>query len=580
MALKRENILGLIGSRRYHSAILTTFSFDFYFFEMKAMKWLRSSGVRNINVLIDGHYYAELMDQLSGEEMHLAPGYSLYPIFHQPIFHPKMWMLFGDKEGLLIIGSGNLTNAGNGNNDEIWGAFQFDIRYTENAHIFSSAWQYIQSLCSSIKGLTHEKTTRWILDHSKWLIDLPKSEPFQFYPVAGGEQLALLFNSNNSSIWVQMTSLMANEDVVEITAISPYYDKKGSALQSLALQYPGARINVVIDSSGLVPELLPSSEFYTFYNWYDSGVSSKLYSKTSDIHNNSQLHAKLIHFLNRNGTEYCLFGSANITPEGLGLSGTRANREVSLLIKSLNSGLLNTLGIQLKSAKNLSDFKVETKPSIYETIVKRNILQIRLLSAEWIYDELHLFTEGEFHNPIEARLFDNENRLLQTINIGDLATEIKSKPSTSIQGSHHIGLFDRTDGSSVSNKILLADYLLLLKTHPNPRTEEIERIYNEIQGGELDRVLDLLQFAILDFEEESDTSTNIMSSRSHQTISNAEHLGPDKLYELSSYKPIEHHSIEQNLLMTSLSLRVLDVLKFIKSTDFYRNSQPELRVDE
>ncbi|MBK8587132.1 MAG: hypothetical protein IPN88_17690 [Bacteroidetes bacterium] len=54
MALLRENILGLIGSRRYHSAILTTFSFDFFFFGMKAMKWLRSYGVRNVNVLIDG----------------------------------------------------------------------------------------------------------------------------------------------------------------------------------------------------------------------------------------------------------------------------------------------------------------------------------------------------------------------------------------------------------------------------------------------------------------------------------------------------------------------------------------------
>ena len=106
MTLERENILTLIGSRRYHSCILTTFSFDFYFFEMKAMKWLRSCGVRNINVFIDGHYYSELMQQATGEEMQLTAGYSLYPVFQKSIFHPKIWMLFGDKEGLLIVGSG------------------------------------------------------------------------------------------------------------------------------------------------------------------------------------------------------------------------------------------------------------------------------------------------------------------------------------------------------------------------------------------------------------------------------------------------------------------------------------------
>ncbi len=95
MAIKRGNILSLIGNGRYHSCILTTFSFDFYFFEMKVMKWLRSCGVRNVNVFIDGHFYSELMQQATGDEMKFSTGYSLYPIFGNGIFHPKVWLLFG-----------------------------------------------------------------------------------------------------------------------------------------------------------------------------------------------------------------------------------------------------------------------------------------------------------------------------------------------------------------------------------------------------------------------------------------------------------------------------------------------------
>ncbi|MBK8587133.1 MAG: hypothetical protein IPN88_17695 [Bacteroidetes bacterium] len=121
--------------------------------------------------------------------MKLSPLF-LYPVFNKSIFHPKIWMLFGEKEALLIIGSGNLTNAGNGNNEEIWGAYHFDIRVTDNAAIFSTAWNLVQQLCASVKGFTHEKTTRWIIDHAKWLNELPKPKPALLNATAGKEKVA------------------------------------------------------------------------------------------------------------------------------------------------------------------------------------------------------------------------------------------------------------------------------------------------------------------------------------------------------------------------------------------------------
>lgn len=309
MILERENILTLIGSRRYHSAILTTFSFDFYFFEMKAMKWLRSCGVRNINVFIDGHYYSELMQQATGEEMQLSAGYSLYPVFQKSVFHPKIWMLFGEKEGLLIVGSGNLTNSGNGNNDEIWGAFHFDIRSTENSSVFSSAWDYLSTLSSSVKGQMNEKTTKWILEHSKWLNELPKTKPFQFFETSQKEKVAFLFNTETTSIWNELLKHLSNEKVVEITTISPYYDKNGKVLQELNSLFPSAIVKVILDESGLIPSAMQVSKAFTFYDWCDAGVSKIQYAKSGN--SKSKLHGKIIHFKTKNGKEFCLFGSAN-----------------------------------------------------------------------------------------------------------------------------------------------------------------------------------------------------------------------------------------------------------------------------
>lgn len=579
MALLRENILGLIGSRRYHSAILTTFSFDFFFFEMKAMKWLRSCGVRNVNVLIDGHYYSELMQQLGGEEMKLSPGYSLYPVFGKSIFHPKVWMLFGEKEGLLIIGSGNLTNAGNGNNEEIWGAFHFDIRFAENAALFSSAWNYLQQLCSNTKGYMQEKTTRWIVDHAKWLNELPKSAPSVFLTTDGKEKVAFLYNDAQTTIWQQLNDLIGNQKVVEVTSLSPYYDNNGKAIQALSKLFPTAKINIIIDETGSVPEGMPLAKNYTYYDWYDLSISRSIHSKAEVDAGNSKLHAKIVHFRTSSGKEYCLFGSANVTPEGLGLPGVTPNGEVSLLIESPEGGLLTRLGIKLKKPSNLSDFKVTKEKSFYDSVVGHNRNKVHLISAEWVYDDLYLYADGNYESELLVKLFDSDIRLLQSLHLGLFAHEMKVRPSVSLQGVHHVEFYDKLTEKPVSNKALLSDHYLLAKTHPNPKTEDIERIYNDIQGGELNKVLDLLQYAILDETEWAESAT-VLGNKGSQAVKSTEKNGPKKLYDLSGYKEIEHHSIEKGLLFSSLSLRVLDVLKFVRAKDFVVFTQSELRVDE
>ncbi len=299
--MKKENVLNLIQNKKYHSCILTSFSFDFYFFELKALKVFRASGIRNVNVLIDGHFYAELMQQTTGDEMKLRPNesYSLYPIFHDSIFHPKVWMFFGEKDGLLIVGSGNLTNAGIGNNDEIWGAFHFNISATENASIFSAAWSYISRLSSTLKGQIFEKTTKWILDHSVWLNDLPKIDNYQFYTTSQKENVSFLFNSDTSSIWTELKRHLAHEDVTQITTVSPYYDKKGKVLQELRTSFSNSEIHVILDETGQIPSLLDSTQGVYFYDWNELNRESTENAKT-------KLHAKIIHLKTASGREYCL----------------------------------------------------------------------------------------------------------------------------------------------------------------------------------------------------------------------------------------------------------------------------------
>ena len=57
--LERLNILELFGAdkNKYHSCIITCYSFDFLFFEQRVLPALRRAGMININVFVDEKMY-------------------------------------------------------------------------------------------------------------------------------------------------------------------------------------------------------------------------------------------------------------------------------------------------------------------------------------------------------------------------------------------------------------------------------------------------------------------------------------------------------------------------------------------
>jgi len=210
-------------------------------------------------------------------------------------------------------------------------------------------------------------------------------------------------------------------------------------------------------------------------------------------------------------------GSANVTPEGLGITGhEKSNSEVSILIKSEEGGLLNQLGVKLVSdkKKNLFDFSPQNSRSDDDTIIRTNRFTIKLLAAEYLYRELILYSEGVWSDQLKVLFVDSNNKINQSLTIQKYETEIKLKLDRELTDFQSIQ-FSNIDGTIISNKLLLSDYFLIAKTHPNPQTEEIERIYSEIQSGELSKVLDLLNYAMID-ETEKEEGLNIIQGGVHE----------------------------------------------------------------
>ena len=147
--IERKNIINLLDERSniYHSALLTTYSFDPIFFESFYLPTLRRVGISNIVVLMDANMYDRLLAD-SSYQFHCVTqnNYTLVrqENRHSGVFHPKMALLFGENEGVLVVGSGNLTYSGLSNNEEVWNVFH--VLGNESIHypLFYKAWKYLQ----------------------------------------------------------------------------------------------------------------------------------------------------------------------------------------------------------------------------------------------------------------------------------------------------------------------------------------------------------------------------------------------------------------------------------------------------
>lgn len=532
------------------------------------MKWLNSCGVKNVNVLVDGHYYSELMQRATGDEMTFSTGYSLYPIFRSGIFHPKVLMVFGEKEGLLIVGSGNLTNSGNGNNDEIWGAYHFDVNFPQNAPLFSSTWKYISQITTNIKGIIAEKITNWIPKHAQWLNELPEVEEFQFTDLLGDEKVAFLYNREHSTIWRQVRQLIGNERIVEIVAVSPYYDRYGNALEMIRKAFPDAQFNVILDESGVIPTSLPDDKCYSFYDWKDMNISRNI-----GIKQHSKLHAKILWFKTNETTEYCLFGSANITAAGLGTLNS-ANEEVSIFVKSGQRSLLEDIGIKVKKSdeKVLSEFSANNENSIENEIVRNNTFPVKLLAAEIRYSGLTIYSKEATDGPVSIVMYDCNNIRCHEHFVELLNADHEIELNIDVNKLRYIQI-ETINRDVLSNKIIVSDCILITKTHPNIQNADFEKLCIELNSGELSKVFDLIHYAIIDESEKGDGSSILYSGKGAKDR-NAEkrQADPRQLYNLSSYKPIEAYP-QESVLLFSYALRVLDALKQGNPHN------PELQID-
>ena len=386
MEIKRQHIFKDIlkgGSSVYHSAILTCYSFDPFFYSHFFRPQLNARGIVNQLVLID----AGRLDKTKEDERFASyrgssafEGYTPLRIESSGggVFHPKIGLFIGEKRITAVIGSGNLTYSGMSFNDEAWCAFSISSDEAADAPVIFSVWQYLKGIIGRQRLSSADTQLGWMKDHSELLKQID-SKVYNRLTIESpeGERFEFSANSSESSIFSDIRSAVGTARVKDITICAPFYDKNGTALRNLLDAFNPERINCLVSlDEGSLPLSLPDTPEVHFYE-FDVKDDDKIRT----------VHAKLIQ-LSTDQQTILAIGSANASIQALGSEHGYSNDEADIIIHSNSKrDYIKDLGIVRKKEIHSFDTHKVSSKSDEEMTVPRDVV---IRSCELLDGGFHL----------------------------------------------------------------------------------------------------------------------------------------------------------------------------------------------
>ena len=152
----------------YPIALLTTYSFDPYFFERLVLPDLWAGGSSRVLVLADQEEIRAALDSHIANLRHLGRRYFLQPVEWRGAFHPKIFLRLGDEGGLVWVGSNNLTRGGWGGNNELGAAWKLERDSLDGCGWLPDLLSYFDSTTTGLA-----KDLLYKAQRVPWLEDIP-----------------------------------------------------------------------------------------------------------------------------------------------------------------------------------------------------------------------------------------------------------------------------------------------------------------------------------------------------------------------------------------------------------------------
>lgn len=268
----------------YHKALLLTYSFDPIFFEQVVLPDLGAGRSSDILVLGDQAQIEASMQTAAGQLWHLGRHYLLAGANHPGAFHAKLFLRLGPKDGLVMLGSGNLTSSGWGGNQELGTAWMVGPDHADKGGWLHPFLDSVLSWCGS--GLEHDAVRR--------IKDVPWLSLTSAVPATGS---AVLHSRLGFSLAPALAQRWAGRQFDEVKILTGSTDESGAFLRWAHSTFGVKRATVA---------LTPSSASFIPDKLADLPLKLRIIPATTD----RSMHAKFYWFDGPRGPA-AVMGSAN-----------------------------------------------------------------------------------------------------------------------------------------------------------------------------------------------------------------------------------------------------------------------------
>ena len=314
----RQDIVKLLEAEKdVTNVIVLTHNIDFVFIQSVVLPALRRCGHPSLTIFADAQCAAESYQHQHMVLDSLGSRFRVVPVAMRPgfRFHPKAILLSGQKKGVLLVGSGNLTFGGWRENAEIWCRYDSDVDGTSQFSAFLGYLGKIVGL-TALRGYLEPEINEcfdgrlrpWaqVMDPPSGLMERP---------------------GTGASLIEQMQAALQDKPATGLLIHSPYFDDGGVALGELSTRFKvRTRVAAQWKRSGLQIEAA-------------NALADKISVDTVNFRHRvgeSQTREAFIHakwYAFEHADSYSVFlGSANCSKAALTIPGTLGNAELMALV--------------------------------------------------------------------------------------------------------------------------------------------------------------------------------------------------------------------------------------------------------
>src|SRR5262245_40753418 len=255
--------------------------------------------------------------------------YSLMPVKAGSSFHPKIILLVARGNGVLLVGSHNLTMSGFGLNGELTTRFEYAAdknrpKDWNNLATFQSAFRFLKDWASSQPEEMQEMLDKFE-QTAPWLRDLLPADAESYF----------IGSQRNGPPLLDLVRAKLPDRARRITVVGPFFDPELAFLQKLEKEYAPKNMVIGIDPSRTritrrARRLLPRAKFVKVER-LDLG--------------NKYVHAKAILFESSGAEEVLVTGSANPSRAAWLASDKRNSEAVVIQSGKRGRSPASTLGL-------------------------------------------------------------------------------------------------------------------------------------------------------------------------------------------------------------------------------------------